>query len=153
MKKIKYITDTAFHDVINNELHADLINIQKDNNIPELSTCIKQYKKLIKNNKSNLNAIALIEETIIQLRCKDTIDGNIKFSVVRDYIYARAPFILKGKKLKDIRVIVGKTSVFGTDTVKMEKDKNLLEIAYVKLQTAMTDVINENLKQIDKLKL
>jgi len=152
MPKKKYITDNAFFDVVQSKSFDDFINIKIKSPSKELLTCEKKYANMVKKNKSNLESIALVEETIIQLRCRDEIDDKIKLSVVRGYVYARAPFIQKGKKSKDIRIIIGKTSVLG-DNINDISNGHIMDIAKLELQKEMTKIITDNLNKIKTLNI
>jgi hypothetical protein len=95
--------------------------------------------------------VAILEETILQLRAKENI-REIKLSVVREeYIYARSPFYRKGSSTKDIRVIVGRTDINGDDLNRLEKDIQFMERAKRKIQVAMDKVISENKNELTKL--
>ena len=78
---------------------------------PESSKDLKQmthtYRNIVTKWKTQFDTVALLEETIMQLRSKENL-SEIKLSVVRDdYIYARSPFYRMGGSTKDIRCIVG----------------------------------------------
>ncbi len=82
----------------------------------------------------------------MQLRSKETIMDELKLSLVREYIYARCLFYREGKGTKDIRVIVGKSDIYGTDIEKLTGDVDFMDLAKEKLLKAMDSEIVENTK-------
>jgi hypothetical protein len=120
-------------------------------NSPELSKWSKKYRDHINKNKVRFQNLAKLEEVIMQLRSKETLLENIKLSMVREYIYARASFYREGKGTKDIRVIVDKTDIYGTDLKKLLKNKEFMSKAVVKLESAMDKEIAENTRTIENI--
>jgi len=109
------------------------------------------YRNVVTKWKSQFDTVALLEETILQLRAKENIT-EIKLSKVRDeYIYARSPFYRRGGSTKDIRVIVGKTDIDGEDLNRLAKDITFMERSKRKIQVAMDRVISENRNELTKL--
>jgi hypothetical protein len=96
--------------------------------------------------KSGFETLAKLEEIIMQLRSKETIMDELKLSLVREYIYARALFYREGKGTKDIRVIVGKTDVHGEDIELLGNTVEFMELAKGKLLNAMDLEIKENVR-------
>ena len=115
-------------------------------NSPELSKWSKKYRDHINKNKVRFQNLAKLEEVIMQLRSKETLLENIKLSLVREYIYARALFYREGKGTKDIRVIVGKTDVHGEDIELLGNTVEFMELAKGKLLNAMDLEIKENVR-------
>lgn len=99
----------------------------------------------------DITLLSKLEETITQLRCKEVAKKDFKLSQVRGYIYARTPFFRSGKDIKDIRVVVGKTSEFGDDLDSLFTNKLFVIQAKERLQTAMTNEIKENMIYINEL--
>lgn len=120
-------------------------------NSPELSKWSKKYRDHINKNKVKFQNLAKLEEVIMQLRSKETLLENIKLSLVREYIYARALFYREGKGTKDIRVIVDKTDIYGEDLNSLLKNKEFMSKAVTKLQTAMDKEIAENVRTIENI--
>ena len=120
-------------------------------NSPELSKWSKKYRDHINKNKVKFQNLAKLEEVIMQLRSKETLLENIKLSLVREYIYARALFYREGKGTKDIRVIVDKTDIYGEDLNVLLKDKEFMSKAVTKLQAAMDKEIAENVRTIENI--
>jgi len=120
-------------------------------NSPELSKWSKKYRDHINKNKVKFQNLAKLEEVIMQLRSKETLLENIKLSLVREYIYARALFYREGKGTKDIRVIVDKTDIYGEDLNVLLKNKEFMSKAVTKLQAAMDKEIAENVRTIENI--
>jgi hypothetical protein len=120
-------------------------------NSPELSKWSKKYRDHINKNKVRFQNLAKLEEVIMQLRSKETLLENIKLSLVREYIYARALFYREGKGTKDIRVIVDKTDIYGDDLNGLLKNKEFMSKAVNKLQAAMDKEIAENVRVIENI--
>lgn len=114
----------------------------------ELKDVVEIYKKTVTKHKVTFEQLAALEEIIMQMRIRETLD-DIKLSQVREYIYARTPFYRKDKKSKDVRVIVNKLEFHP------EADGNLdilfgnpefMERAKNKLAQAMDAEIAENVR-------
>jgi hypothetical protein len=101
--------------------------------------------------KTNFEMLAKLEEIIMQLRSKETAGDDIKLSLVREYIYARTLFYREGKGTKDIRVIVGKTDIYGTEVTNLTVDESFMELAKEKLLRVMDLEIQENIKVLKNI--
>lgn len=110
------------------------------------------YASIIKNNKTVLDELAKLEESIVQLRCREQVLKEFKLSKVREYIYARALFFRPGREVKDIRVVVGRTDVYGEDLQDLMFNGDFMTIARAKLSEAMDYEITENKYYIRNLK-
>lgn len=125
------------------------LNVNVDLDIPHTDELVKycnQYKNHIRMMKTSFETLAKLEEVIMQLRSKETIMDELKLSLVREYIYARCLFYREGKGTKDIRVIVGKSDIYGTDIEKLTGDVDFMDLAKEKLLKAMDSEIVENTK-------
>ena len=78
------------------------------------------------------------------------VEKDIKLSIVREYIYARALFYRRGKDVKDIRVVAGKTEIYGTNVEELYDNKVFMEVAKSKLLETMDRDITENMVQLKK---
>jgi hypothetical protein len=116
---------------------------------PELNKWTKKYRDHINKNKQKFQNLAKLEEVIMQLNSKQSVLENIKLSLVREYIYARALFYREGKGTKDIRVIVEKTDIVGDDLNLLAKTPSFIEKAKEKLEAAMDKEIEENIRLIE----
>jgi len=134
---------SAYQQFINN---GDKSKYSKDAN--EL---IDEYSKLVNKHKSTFQQLASLEEIIMQMRIREDLD-DIKFSLVREYIYARSPFYRNDKKAKDVRVIVDKIEFYpdamekGVDILMNNKD--FVVKAKEKLGQAMDSEIEDNLLRV-----
>ena len=137
---------SKFHQFI----HAD--NLLGINETKELKECLKLYGKLATKNLKEIVDMSKLEEIIVQLRCRELVMGEFKLSKVRDYIYARALFFRSGKDVKDIRVVVGRTDIWGEDIEKLMGNQDFVNLSVTKLKEAMTVEIDENLKYFETLK-
>lgn len=108
------------------------------------------YTETVNELKSGMAKLAALEKIILQMRAKLNMD-DIKFSILREYIYARTPFYRDDTSTKDIRVIVDKTDIQGDDMSKLNKNKPLIKSAKQKLASAMEDEINNSIKEFHKL--
>jgi hypothetical protein len=77
---------------------------------------------------------------------------EFKLSKVREYIYARALFFRPGREVKDIRIIAGRTDVYGEDINDWYNNGDLMNIAKAKLSEAMDAEIEDNKHFIKNLK-
>jgi hypothetical protein len=155
------------------------IEIFHSQNNPEkpskhLNKFLGDYKKVTKDHNNDFNKLADMEEIIMQLRAKEN-PIEIKLSVIREYVYARSLFYRKGKKTKDIRIIVGKFDkakdadpidklihqiVDGKDmknaavaqnlVTKLMANENFVTKAKEKIVAAMEKEIENNIKEFNK---
>lgn len=71
---------------------------------PEITKAKELYRKLLDHISPSMTALVTLEETLVQLRCREVIDSNIKLSFIKNYIYARSLFYRSENDVKDIRV-------------------------------------------------
>jgi hypothetical protein len=150
MKTIKLITDTVFDEILKNDTFKSFAFLSQDSDDPTTAAYAQSYLNLVMRNKDNLETLSLLEKLIVQLRCKEFIDGNIKFSEVRGYIYARAPFyknITKGNK--DIRVVIGKVDEYPKPTKNLVHDPRASTEAKEKLLKMMDDEIIKSINEVE----
>jgi len=159
MGRVNIYTDGVFTDIVGNQYQTPeyerFNNVQNQLNPPkgDLKKILSTYDKLINDNKQLFHKLSSYEEVIMQIRVRDNIkDDDIKFNIVREYIYARVPFYRTDKDTKDVRVIVGLTEFYGTNTEKFYVNKEFMEKAKEKIILAMDDIIQSNLEQLKKLK-
>jgi hypothetical protein len=111
---------------------------------------LNTYCELIEKTKSTHDKLALLEVIIMQEAARNSLK-EMKFSTVREYIYARSPFYRRDKTSKDIRVIVGMTEFHGTDVAQLYFDESFVKKAKLKIQKAMEKEIAENIKELESL--
>lgn len=109
---------------------------------PEITKAKELYRKLLDHISPSMTALVTLEETLVQLRCREVIDSNIKLSFIKNYIYARSLFYRSENDVKDIRVIVGKISEDGDDPDVLLDDDVFMVIATMKIKEAMDLEIN-----------
>ena len=116
MGRVNKLTEGVFAEMVGtskqiNKYDEFLNNI--DSKSKNLKNLRKDYENMIGSNKNLFNKLAKLEETILQIRAKESMMTGqtdlIKLSLVREYLYARYPFYRKGMTTKDIRVIVDKS--------------------------------------------
>lgn len=109
-----------------------------------------EYKNLVKVFGPTVEKLATLEEIIMQMRAKESVD-DIKLSLVRDYLYARCSFFRRGKLSKDIRVIVDKAEFWEVPNVDdLLTNKDFMDKAVSKLTRAMDTEIKNNVYEYSK---
>lgn len=151
------ITNGVFIDLIGSDTQVPsydvFTNYENTNKNKKLSKYTKEYKDLITKHKSTIIRMASLEEIIMQLRSVEELNTNtIKLSLVRDYIYARAPFFRIGKVTKDIRIIVDRSEFWTTDLDSLLTNQEFMNKAQKKLLDAMNEEIKENINIFESTK-
>lgn len=121
------------------------IKVSKD-----LKKFTTEYKNTVKVFGPTIEKLATLEEIIMQMRAKESVD-EIKLSLVRDYLYARCSFFRRDKLSKDIRVIVDKSEFWPTENVDtLLENKDFMDKAVSKLTRAMETEIKNNIHMYNK---
>lgn len=116
----------------------------------ELKKFTTEYKNLVKVFGPTVEKLATLEEIIMQMRSKESVE-DVKLSLVRDYLYARCSFFRRGKLSKDIRVIVDKAEFWEyTNIDELSKNKEFMDKAIGKLTKAMDSEIKNNMYEFNK---
>lgn len=159
MGRVNIYTDGVFTNIVGNQNekpgYERFKSVQNQLKGPskDLNKLLTTYDDLINKNKNLFHKLSTIEEVIMQIRVRDNInDRDLKFNIVREYIYARVPFFRTDKDTKDVRVIVGFVDDVGTDVDNLYVNKEFMEKAKKKIILAMEDIIQSNLEQLKKLK-
>lgn len=119
----------------------------------DLKGFLNEYKSLVTKNKPIFERMANLEDVIMQIRTIENLNPNeIKFSIVREYIYARIPFHRRDKEAKDVRVIAGLVDVYGTNVDDYYKNPEFMDITTNKLKDAMFSIIIQNMNNLKKTK-
>jgi hypothetical protein len=149
--------DGVFVDIVGTpdqiSSYDKFLNLGKDVKKPskELTKYTNEYRANTKKIGNEILKLAKVEEIIMQLRSKENI-GEIKLSMVREYIYARCPFYRIGKSSKDIRVIVDKDEFWPNQTVEqLQNNKQFMVKAEEKLKKSMDIEINNNIREHKEL--
>jgi len=151
MGRINKLTEGVFAEMVGTSKqiskHDEFLN-NIDSKSKNLKNLRKDYENMIGSNKNLFNKLAKLEETILQIRAKESMMTGqtdlIKLSLVREYLYARYPFYRKEMTTKDIRVIVDKSEFWGDNTDILIKNKEFMSKAIEKLQKAMDAEIDNN---------
>ena len=116
----------------------------------ELKKFTTEYKNLVKMFGPTIEKLATLEEIIMQMRAKESVE-DVKLSLVRDYLYARCSFFRRGKLSKDIRVIVDKAEFWEyTNIDELSNNKEFMDKAIGKLTKAMDSEIKNNMYEFNK---
>lgn len=125
----------------------------------------KLYKDYVNSERLKLDRICLIEEIILQLRTRETIEG-IKLNFLgNNYVYARCPYYRRDINSKDIRVMVDNiknlVSPFSNIHVSdkedditiefLESNETFMEYAKNKLRDSMMDIIKANINKLNDI--
>jgi hypothetical protein len=110
-----------------------------------------KYDSILTKLKTDFETLANLEEVIMQYRSKEMVEKDIKLSIVREYIYARALFYRRGKDVKDIRVVAGKTEIYGDNVQELYDNTEFMKIAKAKLLENMDRDIEQNMDSLRKV--
>ena len=151
MGRVNKLTEGVFAEMVGTSKEISKYD-EFVNNIDSKSKSLKNlrrdYENMTGSNKNLFNKLAKLEETILQIRAKESMMTGqtdlIKLSLVREYLYARYPFYRKGMTTKDIRVIVDKSEFWGEDLNILVKNKEFMSKAIDKLCKAMEVEIDNN---------
>ena len=98
-----------------------------------------------------MELIAAIEELIIQLRCFQKYEENLKIFQVNDYLYARTVFYRVDKGPKDIRIPIMKMSELPISDLDILLDnKKFMDGVKTKLEAAITKEIDTTREKVNK---
>jgi len=118
---------------------------------PELKEMKEMYREILVEVKDSVSTLASLEEIIVQIRCKNVIDQELRLSLSRNYIYARSIFYRRGTKINDIRVVIGTTEDFHEPLDVLINDFDFRGICTTKLREAMEKEIKKNINQLKTL--
>jgi hypothetical protein len=151
MPRTNKVTEKVFAEIAETPkkkgMYTTFLDIDRVMGLPEAPALMElkdMYDELTSENKGTISTLAALEEIIIQLRCKEVVDTELRLSLSRNYIYARSLFYRRGNKINDIRVIVGTTEEFGDDLDSLLKDAVFSQLCYDKLWSAMDKEIEAN---------
>ncbi len=114
---------------------------------PELKEMLDLYGVILYPLMDRIKDLAKLEELIIQLRSRECIDEEIKITIQREYIYARSTFFRNDRDTKDIRAIIGKTEIYGTDVDVILRNDEFMKKAKSALYDVMTGEIEKNIQK------
>jgi hypothetical protein len=157
MPRNNKVTERVFADIAKTEGREGSVDrflaIDKAAGIAEsdeLLSMKQRYQELADGCTDDIKLLAIVEEIIIQMRCKNhiVIGSELRLSLSRNYIYARSLFYRKDNQINDIRVVAGKTNEYGENLDKLLKDDKFRFICTTKLKEAMDKEIEKNLKYL-----
>lgn len=147
MGRVNKATEGVFVDIVGDKKTISSYDLFLQNEgaiTKQMKPFVDQYKSIIAKTKVEMEKLALLEEIIMQLRSKENLD-DIKFSLVREYIYARCPFYRRNKTAKEIRVIVDNIEFWEKYIDNLNDNKDIMNKAKTKLVKAMEKEIAENI--------
>lgn len=156
MPKTNEVTRRLFADIAKppTELSSyyRFLSVDEELSLP-VSEELKKYKNLYdvhtRDHADEIRFLASIEEIIIQIRCKEMIESELRLSLSRNYIYARSMFYRRGKEINDIRVIIGTVETYGDNLGELLKDESFRLLCYTSLVIAMKIEIEKNINQLN----
>lgn len=144
----KIIKNIFLNILDNNDYDEFASNPGETNEIEEL---LYRYDEMYQRIIPEMEYMAKLEECIIQLRCRQVIESELKFTIQREYIYARSSFVRRGKETKDMRAIVGKIDIYGDDVSQYYNNKELVEKSIKSLYDLMSEEIKNNINNISQI--
>ena len=158
MPRLNKVTEKVFAEIAETPKkkgqYQTFLNIDKIMGLPEsdsLKAFKAEYDELTSENHGTFSTLAALEEIIIQIRCKEVVDSELRLSLSRNYIYARSIFYRRGNKINDIRVVVGTTEAYGDDLKALFNDLHFCDICKIKLWEAMDKEIESNIVTLKTL--
>jgi hypothetical protein len=141
----------VFTEIVETEKKKSLFNqfitdVSSDDNGQTVNQLLSRYKKLISNYENVFKELALIEESILQIKTRESV-RDIKLYMVRDYIYARTSFFRLGNDFKDIRIIVDKINNYGItedNLLSLLENEKFMDKLTRKLNSVMDNEIKTN---------
>jgi len=131
-------------DNMNDFLKNDIGN----HNQVDTQSLFQTYIAVLNSIKSELSLLSRLEEVMVQLRCQKQIMREIKIFVSQSYVYARSTFYRRDRQIKDIRVLIGRVSEFGSDMDQLVTNVDFMKLAHDKIYEAMTMEIHESMGSI-----
>jgi hypothetical protein len=158
MPRNNKVTERVFADIAETGrkkgTYDKFLSIDQEMGIQEsamLQLMKKRYAELAHEHAEDLKNLAALEEIIIQLRCKEVINSEIRLSLSRNYIYARSLFYRRSNQINDIRIVVGKTEEYGEDLNTLFNDIVFMQLAKDKLREAMDKEVQKNIEILTQI--
>ena len=112
MSKYNRVTQAVFADIVGTDdrisLFERFLSTDKTLGIVEddsLRECKRLYNNIITTLKSDVEVLSRLEEIIIQIRCRETLDSHIKLSTnSKGYVYARCLFFRHNRDRSEAHV-------------------------------------------------
>jgi len=151
MPRTNKVTEKVFAEIAETPqkkgMYTTFLDIDRVMGLPEAPALMELkdlYDELTSENKGTISTLAALEEIIIQLRCKEVVESELRLSLSRNYIYARSLFYRRGNKINDIRVVVGTVEQYGDNLDDLIKDDSFRHVCYTFLMGAMNKEIEAN---------
>ena len=151
MPRLNKVTEKVFAEIAETPKkkgsYTTFLDIDRIMGLPESPSTMElkdQYEELTSDNKGTISTLATLEEIIIQSRCKEVIESELRLSLSRNYIYARSLFYRRGNKINDIRVVVGTVEEYGDNLNELIKDESFRLLCSTHLVGAMNKEIEAN---------
>ena len=158
MPRLQKVSEKVFAEIAETPqkkgAYTTFLDIDKVLGLPEPRDLLElknMYKGLVTECKEKISTLASLEEIIVQIRCKNVIDKELRLSLSRNYIYARSIFYRRGNQINDIRIVVGTTETYGDDLGELIEDNGFRGVCVAKLQKAMEKEIKNNVNQLKTL--
>ena len=135
----------------NKGAYQDFLNLDErtKSKVSDLLRSVKlHYEMMAFTHKEDIDYMSCLEEIIIQIRCKEVIEDELRLSLNMNkkkdmsYVYARTLFYRRNKQINDIRVCIGSSDQYGDDLVGLLEDVKFRVLC----KTKLTEVID---KEID----
>jgi hypothetical protein len=153
MPRTNKVTERLFTDLTRKSVES-FLNLEDELGLqePASQAAMKErYRVLAEEFIGDLEDLAIIENIIVQMRCKLVIESELRLSLSRNYIYARSLFYRRGHAINDIRVIVGLTDDHGDNIEELIKDPIFRDVCTSTLLGAMDREIEKNILQLNKV--
>lgn len=155
--KTNKLTEGVFSKIVGTSKEIStydrFINLDNDANLnvsKDSTHYLNLYRTLINEYKTKFEKLARLEELIMCIRAKENVD-DIKLSLVREYIYARAVCFRDDTQNQDIRVIVGYTEFDGTDLEALYKNDVFMALAKAKIAKYIDNIVEEKKTVLTKI--
>lgn len=155
MGRVNLVLRSVFSDIFRTETpsYKEFLDIDSELglNDSQYRGIKRVYRSRVSKLKDDLILIALIEELIIQLRCLQKFEDNLKIFFVNDYLYARTVFYRVDKGPKDIRVPIMRKLDLPTEYVDILTDnKKFMKGVKLKLKAALEKEIEITREKVNK---
>lgn len=143
------IINLVFSDIINKQKIGKFLNVDDELDVKPPSSLLDLYQKTLHGIYDEILFLADLEEIITQYRAYDYIPNDFNLSVTNGFIYAKIPFYRKSNKIKDIRIIVGRTEEFGDDLNDLYDNQNFIDTLKDKAKSKIYDIISQNIIKME----
>ena len=145
MSKLNKLVNVVFAGIVGT--YDKFLNIDLGNpETPEISKLKIIYTSLLEKYEPVIEELGRIEEVISQFRCRENIQKEIRLYISQNkYVYARTTFFQSGKRVDDIRTILGPIEELGSDLNRLYLDDEFMSRAVKKIRKGMDIIIEKNI--------